>query len=255
MTRALHRTEPSTVTAETASAPPRKASAFMRVATPRQMNPYPLGVVGLQPAVLGPPAMVGRLRDLQVLGDLGHLAALGQQPVGLPELADDLLGVCRRRFIESSCPCWAVRTLTGSPSLLATRTTVGRSVWFLSGDGQGLVPLDGQYELRRPRAGRGLVTAFRETPHRGPSSEHAARASTPGQARRPHLGRGRRGRRPGDPSAPVRVRIPAGAVRAVRSDLRFDYGHLPLAARPMRSAPRRALLHPRRRVEAARLPI
>src|SRR5215207_6680478 len=77
--------------------------------------------------------MVGRLRDLQVLGDLGHLAALGQQPVGLPELADDLLGVCRRRFIESSCPCWAVRTLTGSPSLLATRTTVGRAVWFLSG--------------------------------------------------------------------------------------------------------------------------
>src|SRR5829696_240547 len=183
--------------------------------------------------------MVGRLRDLQVLGDLGHLAALGQQPVGLPELADDLLGVCRRRFIESSWPCWAVRTLTGSPSLLATRTTVGRSVWFLSGDGQGLVPLDGQYELRRLRAGRGLVTAFRETPHRGPNSEHAARASTPGQARRPHPGRGRRGRRPGDPSAPVRVRIPAGAVRAVRSDLRFDYGHLPLVARPMRSAPRR----------------
>src|SRR4029450_3139729 len=53
------------------------------------------------------------------------------------------------------------------------------AVWSLSGDGQGLVPLDGQYELRRPQAGRGLVTAFRETPHRGPNSEHAARASTP----------------------------------------------------------------------------
>ena len=30
-------------------------------------------------------------------------------------------------------------------------STVGRAVWFLSGDGQGLVPHDGQYELRRPR--------------------------------------------------------------------------------------------------------
>jgi hypothetical protein len=52
----------------------------------------PLGVVGLHAAVLGAPAMIGRLADLQVLADLGDLLAFGQQPVGLTELADDLLG-------------------------------------------------------------------------------------------------------------------------------------------------------------------
>jgi transposase len=36
--------------------------------------------------------VVGGLADLQLLGHLGDLTALGQQPVGLPELADDLPG-------------------------------------------------------------------------------------------------------------------------------------------------------------------
>jgi hypothetical protein len=36
--------------------------------------------------------VVGGLADLQLLGHLRHVLALGQQPVGLPELADDLLG-------------------------------------------------------------------------------------------------------------------------------------------------------------------
>src|SRR4029450_13160857 len=49
-------------------------------------------VVGLEPAVLGSPAVIGRLADLQLLGHLRHVLALGQQPVSLPELADDLLG-------------------------------------------------------------------------------------------------------------------------------------------------------------------
>jgi hypothetical protein len=31
-----------------------------------------LGVVGLEPAVLGPPPVIGRLRDLQLLGDPGR---------------------------------------------------------------------------------------------------------------------------------------------------------------------------------------
>jgi hypothetical protein len=63
----------------------------------------PADVVGLQAAVLGPPAVVGGLADLQLLGHLGDLVALGQQPLSLAELADDLLGVWRRRFMESSC--------------------------------------------------------------------------------------------------------------------------------------------------------
>jgi hypothetical protein len=35
---------------------------------------------------------VRRLGNLQRLRDLGHLAALGEQPVGFPQLANDLLG-------------------------------------------------------------------------------------------------------------------------------------------------------------------
>ena len=36
--------------------------------------------------------MIGGLADLQLLGDLGDLTALGEQSIGLAELADDLLG-------------------------------------------------------------------------------------------------------------------------------------------------------------------
>jgi hypothetical protein len=35
--------------------------------------------------------MVGGLADLQLLGHLRDLMTLGQEPVGLPQLADDLL--------------------------------------------------------------------------------------------------------------------------------------------------------------------
>jgi hypothetical protein len=51
----------------------------------------PLDVVGLHPAELGAPAVIRRLRDLQTLPDLRQLHPLAQQPVGLPQLADDLL--------------------------------------------------------------------------------------------------------------------------------------------------------------------
>jgi hypothetical protein len=40
--------------------------------------------------------VVGGLRDFQVFGDLGDLAALGQQPVGLRSLRMICSGVWRR---------------------------------------------------------------------------------------------------------------------------------------------------------------
>src|SRR5271166_2074179 len=51
----------------------------------------PLDVVALHPSVLGTPAVIGRLGDLQRLTDLWHLDAVGQHLVGLSELPDDLL--------------------------------------------------------------------------------------------------------------------------------------------------------------------
>jgi hypothetical protein len=138
----------------------------------------PLDVVGLQPAVLSRPAVVGGLRDLELLGDLRDFLALGQQPVSLPELADDLLGGVASSLHGVLLPVGAVGlSLVHIPARDLNRR--GSCCPVLSGDGQGLVPLDGQYEFAPPPAGRGPVTAFRETPQRGPNSEHAARASTP----------------------------------------------------------------------------
>ena len=51
----------------------------------------PFGVVGLHPAVLVAPAVVGLLRDLDLLRCLGERLPLTGQPLHLPQLAHDLL--------------------------------------------------------------------------------------------------------------------------------------------------------------------
>jgi hypothetical protein len=63
-----------------------------------------LGVVGLQPAVLGAPAVVGRLADLRVLGDLRDLVPSASSRSASRSLRMICSGVWRRRFMESSCP-------------------------------------------------------------------------------------------------------------------------------------------------------
>src|SRR3989304_2452761 len=50
-----------------------------------------LGLVGLHAPVLVPPAVEGRLRNLQLLANLSDTLALGKHPIRLPKLADDLL--------------------------------------------------------------------------------------------------------------------------------------------------------------------
>src|SRR5512132_1081986 len=47
---------------------------------------------GLHPAVLAPPAVPGRLGDLQRPQHLGQVLAVVEQPLALPDLADHLLG-------------------------------------------------------------------------------------------------------------------------------------------------------------------
>jgi hypothetical protein len=42
-----------------------------------------LGVVGLEAAELLAPPVIGLLRDLEMLGDLGNILAFGQEPIGL----------------------------------------------------------------------------------------------------------------------------------------------------------------------------
>src|SRR5215211_6006811 len=51
----------------------------------------PLGRTGLHPAVLGPPAVPGRLADLQRPQDLGQVLAVVEQPLALADLPDCLL--------------------------------------------------------------------------------------------------------------------------------------------------------------------
>ncbi len=51
-----------------------------------------LGVVGLHPAVLVPPAVEGLLRNLQVLGHCGDVGAIGLEALSLSEFPNDLLG-------------------------------------------------------------------------------------------------------------------------------------------------------------------
>jgi len=49
------------------------------------------GVAGLHAAVLGHPAMPGRLGDLQMPAHLGKLLTGAEEPVALGELANDLI--------------------------------------------------------------------------------------------------------------------------------------------------------------------
>ena len=70
------------------------ASSRFSVAFSRSRSFSRLGVVGLQPAELVPPPVVGLLRYAQLAADVGDVLALGQQPIGLGELADHLLRVC-----------------------------------------------------------------------------------------------------------------------------------------------------------------
>ena len=68
----------------------------------------PLDVVGLQPAVLGPPTVIGRLRDLQLLATSGSSQPSASSRSASRSLRMICSGVCLRRFIESSCPIGAI---------------------------------------------------------------------------------------------------------------------------------------------------
>ena len=51
-----------------------------------------LGVVGLHAAILIPPAVPGRLGDLELPADLGHVVTLVEQLLALGDLSDHLFG-------------------------------------------------------------------------------------------------------------------------------------------------------------------
>ena len=59
----------------------------------------PLGLGGLHAAVLLPPAVVAGLAGLKCLEDLGEVSTGLEQPVGLGELLDDLLGAVIAAFL------------------------------------------------------------------------------------------------------------------------------------------------------------
>jgi hypothetical protein len=68
----------------------------------------PLGVVGLQPAELVAPAVVGLLGDRQLAADVGDVLALTEHAVRGRELAHDLLRAVPlprcHVLVEPSCP-------------------------------------------------------------------------------------------------------------------------------------------------------
>ena len=66
----------------------------------------PLGVVGLHAAVLGEPAMPGRLGDLELAAHLLEVHAAGEELLALGELADDLI-----RRVPSSSHHWVLSCL------------------------------------------------------------------------------------------------------------------------------------------------
>jgi hypothetical protein len=66
--------------------------------------PQALDVVGLHPAELVAPAVIGVLRDAELLRDLSDRLLLGEHPVGIAQLADDLLGSVPRA-LHRDRPC------------------------------------------------------------------------------------------------------------------------------------------------------
>src|SRR5690606_34524516 len=64
----------------------------------------PLRVARLHAAVLGDPAVPGRLRDLQMPADLVELGPAGEELVALGELADDLVGRVPPTLGHGCCP-------------------------------------------------------------------------------------------------------------------------------------------------------
>src|SRR5690606_10797673 len=64
----------------------------------------PLRVARLHAAVLGDPAVPGRLRDLQMSADLGELGPAGEELVALGELADDLVWRVPPTLGHGCCP-------------------------------------------------------------------------------------------------------------------------------------------------------
>src|SRR5690606_26502923 len=80
-------------------------------------------VVGLQAAVLVSPAVIRRLRHLQVPGHICHLGAFPQQPVSLPQLADDLIRrmpASRHRDDPPSPTLWASDSHHGWTNLMGS---------------------------------------------------------------------------------------------------------------------------------------
>jgi hypothetical protein len=61
----------------------------------------PHHILGAHRLVLRPPPLIGLHRDLQVPADRVHVAALGQQPIRLPQFPHDLLRAVPTTFHES----------------------------------------------------------------------------------------------------------------------------------------------------------
>ena len=89
------------------------------------------------------PAVVGLLGDMEAAGNRRHFSSFVEHPVGLVELADDVLGRRRRLTIVNILP---------SPSNLGTGSGHG---WFdLRGSGHGVGRLD---PCRHGKAARNRV--------------------------------------------------------------------------------------------------
>ena len=75
-----------------------------------------LGVVGLHAAVLIPPAVPGRLGDLELPAVLGHVVALVEQPLAFGELSHRPFGSVMPLFhAVLLAPFWSIWTRTTSP--------------------------------------------------------------------------------------------------------------------------------------------
>src|SRR5215218_10717178 len=106
--------------------------------------PQPLGLAGLHPAVLAPPAVPGRLGDLQHPQDLGQVLAVVEQPLALADLTDSLLRGMPMSLHRDRPPAHSLgyRTLTadGPTSRAHVRVTARR--WSphgcMSGRGAGV---------------------------------------------------------------------------------------------------------------------